>query len=60
MPKTRAIFGLMGLDFLSVLQGEFDFDASDTRHRSKLMGAMDSINDRYGRGAMGRRDFGRE
>ncbi len=46
--------GVMLLDLMpnNVLQGEFDFDASDTRDRSKLMAAMDSINDRFGRGAI--------
>jgi hypothetical protein len=36
----------------NVSQGEFDFDAPETRDRGKLMAAMDAINDRFGRGAI--------
>lgn len=46
--------GVMLLDLMldNVLQGEFDFDAPETRDRGKLMAAMDAINDRFGRGAI--------
>ena len=46
--------GVMLLDLMSdnVSQGEFDFDAPETRDRGKLMAAMDAINDRFGRGAI--------
>lgn len=46
--------GVMLLDLMpnNVLQGEFDFDAPESRDRSKLMAAVDSINDRFGRGAI--------
>lgn len=46
--------GVMLLDLMpdTVSQGEFDFDAPETRDRSKLMAAMDAINDRFGRGAI--------
>lgn len=46
--------GVMLLDLMpnNVLQGEFDFDAPEPRDRGKLMVAMDSINDRYGLGAI--------
>ncbi|MDO8778526.1 MAG: Y-family DNA polymerase [Burkholderiaceae bacterium] len=46
--------GVMLLDLMPdiVSQGEFDFDAPETRDRSKLMVAMDAINDRFGRGAI--------
>ena len=46
--------GVMLLDLMpdSVSQGEFDFDAPETRDRGKLMAAMDAINDRFGRAAI--------
>jgi len=46
--------GVMLLDLMpdNVSQGEFDFDAPETRDRGKLMAAMDAINDRFGRGAI--------
>jgi DNA polymerase V len=46
--------GVMLLDLIpnNVLQGEFDFDRPETRDHSKLMAAVDSINDRFGRGAI--------
>ncbi|MBT9505006.1 MAG: Y-family DNA polymerase [Burkholderiaceae bacterium] len=46
--------GVMLLDLMpdNVSQGEFDFGAPETRDRGKLMAAMDSINDRFGRGAI--------
>lgn len=46
--------GVMLLDLTpeNVSQGEFDFDAPETRDRGKLMAAMDAINDRFGRGAI--------
>lgn len=46
--------GVMLLDLMpdNVSQGEFDFDAHETRDRGKLMAAMDAINDRFGRGAI--------
>lgn len=46
--------GVMLLDLMpdGVSQREFDFDASETRGRSKLMAAVDAINDRFGRGAI--------
>lgn len=46
--------GVMLLDLMpdNVSQGEFDFDAPETRDRGKLMVAMDAINDRFGRGAI--------
>jgi Domain of unknown function (DUF4113) len=36
----------------NVSQGEFDFEVPETRHRGKLMGGIDAINDRFGRGAI--------
>ena len=46
--------GVMLLDLMpnTVLQEEFDFDPPETRDRSKLMAAVDSINDRFGRDAI--------
>jgi DNA polymerase V len=46
--------GVMLLDLTqdNVSQGELDFDTPDPRDRSKLMAAMDAINDRFGRGAI--------
>ena len=46
--------GVMLLDLMpdNVSQGEFDFDAPETRDRGRLMAAMDAINDRFGRGAI--------
>lgn len=46
--------GVMLMDLMpdTISQGEFDFDAPDARDRSKLMVAMDAINDRFGRGAI--------
>ena len=46
--------GIMLLDLMTdnVSQGEFDFDAPETRDRGKLMAAMDAINGKYGRGAI--------
>jgi DNA polymerase V len=36
----------------AVRQGELDLDAQDDRGRDKLMSALDSLNDRYGRGTV--------
>ena len=46
--------GIMLLDLMpsSVSQCEFDFDTPETRDRGRLMAAMDTINDRFGRGAV--------
>ncbi len=46
--------GVMLLDLMpdNLSQGEFDFDAPETRECGKLMAAMDAINDRFGRGAI--------
>jgi DNA polymerase V len=46
--------GVILLDLIpdNVSQGEFDFDAPETRDRGKLMAAMDAINDRFGRGTI--------
>lgn len=46
--------GVMLLDLRpdTISQGEFDFDAPETRDRGRLMAAMDAINDRFGRGAI--------
>lgn len=46
--------GVMLLDLMpdSVAQGELDFEPEEARDRSKLMMAMDSINDRFGRGTI--------
>ena len=46
--------GVMLLDLQSdmVQQGELDLEADDTKDRSRLMSALDGINDRYGRGTL--------
>lgn len=46
--------GVMLLDLMpdSVAQGELDFEPEEARDRSKLMMAMDCINDRFGRGTV--------
>lgn len=46
--------GVMLLDLMpdSVAQGELDFEPEEAKDRSKLMMAMDSINDRFGRGTV--------
>lgn len=46
--------GVMLMDLVpdTIAQGELDFDAPESRDRSKLMVAMDAINDRFGRGAI--------
>jgi DNA polymerase V len=46
--------GVMLLDLMpnNVWQGEFYFDPTETRDRSKLMVAVDSINNRFGRGTI--------
>lgn len=46
--------GVMLMDLMpdTTSQGEFDFDTPESRDRSKLMVAMDAINDRFGRGAI--------
>jgi DNA polymerase V len=36
----------------NIVQCEFDFDEPETRDRSKLMAAMDALNDRFGRGTV--------
>jgi DNA polymerase V len=46
--------GVMVLDLQSatVQQGELDLEADHTKDRSRLMSALDGINDRYGRGTL--------
>jgi DNA polymerase V len=46
--------GVMLLDLMpdNIVQCEFDFDEPETRDRSKLMAAMDALNDRFGRGTV--------
>lgn len=46
--------GVMLLDLMpdSVAQGELDFEPEEARDPSKLMMAMDCINDRFGRGTV--------
>jgi DNA polymerase V len=46
--------GVMLLDLApdSVLQGELDLEEEDHRDRTKLMAALDSLNQRYGRGVV--------
>ena len=46
--------GVMVLDLQSdtVQQGELDLEADDAKDRSRLMSALDGINDRYGRGTV--------
>lgn len=46
--------GVMVLDLQSaaVQQGALDLEADDTKDRSRLMSALDGINDRYGRGTL--------
>lgn len=46
--------GVMVLDLQSAMvhQGELDLEADDTKDRSRLMSALDGINDRYGRGTL--------
>ncbi len=46
--------GVMLMDLMpdTVSQGELDFEAPESRDRSKLMVAMDALNDRYGRGTV--------
>lgn len=46
--------GVMLLDLMpdSVAQGELDFEPEEARDRSKLMMAMDCINDRFGSGTV--------
>jgi len=36
----------------SVLQGELDLEDEDQRDRTKLMVALDSLNNRYGKGTV--------
>lgn len=46
--------GVMMLDLqcATVQQSELDLEADDTKDRSRLMSALDGINDRYGRGTL--------
>jgi DNA polymerase V len=43
---------LLELSDGSVLQGELDLEDESGRERSKLMGAVDLLNDRYGKGTL--------
>ena len=43
---------LMNLQPASVHQGELDLGDGAIEDRSRLMGALDAINDKYGRGTM--------
>ena len=46
--------GVMLLDLVagSVLQGELDLEEEDLRDRTKLMVALDTLNQRYGEGTV--------
>ena len=48
------IAGVMLLDLVpgNVLQGELDLEEEDHRDRTKLMVALDTLNQRYGKGTV--------
>ncbi|QRF56554.1 Y-family DNA polymerase [Variovorax paradoxus] len=43
---------LLELNDGSILQGELDLESEEGRERSKLMRAVDTLNDRYGKGTL--------
>ncbi len=49
---SKAGVMLMDLTNDASMQGELDLDPVETRDRTKLMIAMDALNDRYGRGTV--------
>lgn len=49
---SKAGVMLMDLTPDDAMQAEFDFDALEARDKSRLMSAVDSINDRFGRGSI--------
>ena len=52
--RSDRIAGVMLLDLVpgNVLQGELDLEEDDHRDRTKLMVALDTINQRYGKGTV--------
>ena len=52
--RSDRIAGVMLLDLVpgNVLQGELDLEEEDHRDRTKLMVALDTLNQRYGKGTV--------
>ena len=52
--RSDRIAGVMLLDLVpgNVLQGEVDLEEEDHRDRTKLMVALDTLNQRYGKGTV--------